>query len=114
MKLSRYTLLVDDYPEKGKSIAFHTRTQAIVKLNQEMRDLLGRLSVVGFRLSGLQPQSQENLKTLHEMGIVVKDEQEEKARLGRPFSIQRLLRSLYIPISPDRPLKAHRRLRSEV
>ena len=81
MKLSRYTLFVDDYPEKGDSIAYHTRTQAMVKLNQEMRQVLERDTGYGIRDTGLDAQTQENLKALNEMGIVVRDEEEEKEKL---------------------------------
>ncbi len=81
MKVSRYTLFVDDYPEKGESIAYHTRTQAMVKLNHCLRQTLNRLSVVGCQLSDFDAQTQENLKALNEMGIVVRDEEEEKERL---------------------------------
>ncbi|MFH1678575.1 MAG: radical SAM protein, partial [Candidatus Omnitrophota bacterium] len=81
MRLSRYALFVDDYPNKGESIVYHTRTQAMVKLDNNMRQALKQLSVDGCRLSDFDAQTQENLKALNETGVVVKDEREEKEKL---------------------------------
>ncbi|MFH1678196.1 MAG: radical SAM protein [Candidatus Omnitrophota bacterium] len=85
MNLSRYTLFVDDFPEKGASIAYHTRTQAMVKLNQETRGVLERISSIKNQESSIDARMRDNLNTLNEMGIVVKDEQEERERLADFF-----------------------------
>jgi uncharacterized protein len=85
MKLSRYTLFVDDFPDKGESIAYHTRTQAMVKLSHCMRQMLNQLTVNSSQLTDLDLETQENLKALNEMGIVVKDEQEEREKLDDFF-----------------------------
>ncbi len=85
MKLSRYTLLVDDYPQKGECIAYHTRTQAMVRLNSQMRGILRRLASVDCLLSDFSPGVRDELSLLNEMGILVDDELQERQRLDDFF-----------------------------
>jgi uncharacterized protein len=72
MKLSKFNLWVKDYPNKDEYLLFNTRTQALIKVNPELKEELDRLS--GSRLK-------ENLQALKENGIIVEDEQEDEARL---------------------------------
>ena len=37
MKLSRYTVIVDNFPAKGKHIAFNTKTQAQVVIDDDLK-----------------------------------------------------------------------------
>ena len=43
MKLSKYTVFYDNYPTPGEYLALNTRTQSVVVLNQQLKDLLDRL-----------------------------------------------------------------------
>jgi uncharacterized protein len=79
MKLSRFNLWVEDYPEPGKHLLFNTRTQALIKINQELKKDLDNLSHP--QPSILNSQLKENLNALKENGIIVEDENEEKAKL---------------------------------
>ncbi len=79
MKLSKFNLWVEDYPDKNEYLVFNTRTQAIIKINQELKQVLDGIS------SDIQQTTdnklKENLNALKENGIIVKDEQEEQAKL---------------------------------
>jgi len=72
MKLSKFNLWVKNYPSSNDWVVFNTRTQALIKINQELKDNLERLS---------SSQIKENLEALKENGIIVEDEEEEEAKL---------------------------------
>ena len=74
MKLSRYTIFVDDYPGAGKSLAYNTRTQGLVAVNQEIRALLDQLP---FSINNAIPESRPLLSKLEEMGITCRDDADE-------------------------------------
>ena len=40
MRLSYYTIVVENYPHPQESLLFNTRTQALVKINQELQSLI--------------------------------------------------------------------------
>jgi len=96
MELSRFNLWVNDYPQKGESLLFNTRTQALIKVDRELREALDGLPSSQLPSAQLQeksditavhsPQStvhslQKNLAALKENGIVVESESEEDAKL---------------------------------
>jgi len=72
MKLSRFNLWVENYPEQEKHLLFNTRTQALIKVDQELKENLEQLS---------GPKFNENLNALKENGIIVNNEEEEKLKL---------------------------------
>ncbi len=72
MKLSKFNLWVEDYPEQNKHLLFNTRTQALLKIDQDLKEDLEKLS--GSRLT-------ENLNALQENVIIVKDDAEENSKL---------------------------------
>lgn len=72
MRLSKFNIWVEDYPQKGEHLLFNTRTQAIIKVNSQFRQELGNLS---------GDQVKENLDALKENGIIIKDEEEEDTKL---------------------------------
>lgn len=74
MKLSRYTLFVDDYPEPGKSLAYNTRTQGLVVLSRQIRSFLSELPR---DLHFYPNETQPILGKLQEMGITAPDEADE-------------------------------------
>jgi uncharacterized protein len=85
MKLSRFNLWVKDYPEKGEYLLFNTRTQAIIKINQQLKEVLERIPV--HILETNDEALRENLKVLKENGVIVEDEKEDEERL-RDFFYQ--------------------------
>jgi len=72
MKLSKFNLWVKDYPAQDEYLVFNSRTQALVKIGQELKNILD--SIDGLR-------EKENLAALKENGIIVEDEEEENAKL---------------------------------
>jgi uncharacterized protein len=80
MKLSRYTIFIDDFPDPGKTLAFHTRTQAQVVIDRQLRDLLARLP-------GPAPDepARQAFSALERMGILAADAVDEWAALEEWF-----------------------------
>jgi len=78
MQLSRFNLWVEDYPQPGECLLFNTRTQALIKVKQGLKEKLKRLpvrqAIDDTELAAFLPALQEN-------GIVVADEQEENDKL---------------------------------
>lgn len=72
MKLSRFNLWVEDYPQKGEHLLFNSRTQALIKLNQELKEDLDRLLVTSLN---------KYLQDLRQNGIIVENEEEEVVKL---------------------------------
>src|SRR3989338_2719068 len=82
MKLSRWTLFVQDYPAKGDYIAYNTRSQAIIVINEELKKILEGLGDSPInRDSPHLSEIEQNLKVLEEMGIVVEDDVNEAESL---------------------------------
>ena len=79
MKLSRFNLWVEDYPQKGEHLLFNSRTQALLKLNQEFKEGLDRLKREP--VNPVSPRINTNLDALRENGIIVDDEAEERTKL---------------------------------
>ncbi len=80
MQLSKYTIFVDDYPNAGESLIFHSRTQALVKINAELRNILIGLSENDLISNGFR---KDDLESLHSMGFLVRDEAEDQELLER-------------------------------
>ncbi len=78
MKVSSHTIVVEDYPQCGEHLVYSTRTQALVKIDQRVKDAMEALETEGSRSF----ESEEDLNRLHKMGILVKDEQEEREKLS--------------------------------
>ncbi|MBI4970387.1 MAG: radical SAM protein [Candidatus Omnitrophica bacterium] len=67
MKLSRFTYIVDDYPEPTKSLVFNGRTEALIVLNHDVRELLRKLPTPTESLTEIEQQA---LHQLAQQGIV--------------------------------------------
>ena len=80
MKLSKYALFVDDYPNPGEHLVYHTRTQALLKITRSLYDVLDSIRRTGVTT---ETQYEENLKELYRMGILVRDEADDLERLER-------------------------------
>lgn len=74
MKLSRYTLFVNDYPESGKHIAYNTRTQGLVVLSDP---ILSQLKELPMSINHVSEEVKPILNKLQDMGITMKDEADE-------------------------------------
>jgi len=83
MKLSNYNLFLEAYPTKRETVIFNTRTQAIVKIEEKLKNILKTIP----KLSLTETIYLERyLPLLTEMGIVVEDAKEEEAKLEEFFS----------------------------
>ncbi|MCX5702928.1 MAG: SPASM domain-containing protein [Candidatus Omnitrophica bacterium] len=80
MLFSKFNLWVKDYPAQGEYLLFNTRTQALIKINQELKNELDKISGHQ-RTSAPAHQLKENLTALKESGIIVNDEKEEQEKL---------------------------------
>jgi uncharacterized protein len=80
MQISRFTVFVDDYPSQGESLAYNTRTQSLVKVNQDLKNLLDNLRLA--RRAEVLPYEAE-LSELFQMGIIVKDDADDVERFER-------------------------------
>ncbi|MCK5289177.1 MAG: radical SAM protein, partial [Candidatus Omnitrophica bacterium] len=83
MKLSRFNLWVKDYPKKDEYLLFNSRTQALIKINQELKQILDNLS--DSVLHSYPSPIEENIKTLKDNGIIVEDEKDEEKKLENFF-----------------------------
>jgi uncharacterized protein len=79
MQLSKFNIWVKDYPHQGEYLLFNTRTQALIKVNQELKDDLGNLLNSKFNIQN--SKLKENILSLRENGIIVEDEQEDEVKL---------------------------------
>ena len=77
---SKYTLFVEDHPEPGKHLFFCTRTQAMVLVDEELKDALDALPA----FSGGK-RTADALATLSGMGFLVQNEAEENTNITRYF-----------------------------
>lgn len=78
MKLSCHTIILDNYPNVGEYLVYHTRTQAMVKIDRDLKDVLDHLGQNG---NTFNPRHNVHLEQLRQMGIVARDEQEDFVKL---------------------------------
>ena len=80
MRRSRYTLAIDDFPDKGKALLFNTLTRAQVVVDGEMRSLLDHLP------SAEAPAAAaDSLARLQQLGILCADDADEDSTLEQWF-----------------------------
>jgi len=79
MLFSKFNLWVKNYPASGEYLLFNTRTQALIKVNQELKEELDGLISSKFKVQS--SKLKENLTALKESGIIVEDEKEEEEKL---------------------------------
>lgn len=79
MKLSRFNLWVEDYPCAGQNLLFNTRTQALIRVDDELKKDLRKLS--GLPHLAYSLKLKEKFKLLKENGIIVADEKEDADKL---------------------------------
>ncbi len=77
MQLSRFSLMVSDYPETGEHLIYNTRTQSLVKIEDDFKKLLEHLPEYA-----VAPRSYESqIKELHRLGVIVRDDADDSERL---------------------------------
>ena len=83
MKLSDYTFCVEHYPAEGDHLLFNTRTQAMVKVNDELKGVIDHFfDAENF---DLKIKYCSELIRLHDMGILVENEEEDRRNLEAFF-----------------------------
>ncbi|MDD5130517.1 MAG: SPASM domain-containing protein [Candidatus Omnitrophica bacterium] len=83
MKLSKFNLWVKDYPKPDDYLLFNTRTQALIKINPQLKKTLDGLDKLKVGELGLIARGY--IAALKESGIIVEDETEEQAKLNDFF-----------------------------
>ncbi|MFH1772500.1 MAG: radical SAM protein [Candidatus Omnitrophota bacterium] len=83
MKLSKFNLLVKDYPVKGEYLLFNTRTQALITVTNKFKEFLDSLEASNVTVYGMAIK--EKINALKENGIVVEDEKEDQDKLSDFF-----------------------------
>lgn len=78
MRLSYHTIIVPDYPNPGDHLLYSTRTQALVKVGSELRDAIDSYENFDPNQAG---HLQDDMRQLHQMGLLVRDDQEESKLL---------------------------------
>jgi uncharacterized protein len=82
MKLSKFNLWVNNYPKEEEYLLFNTRTQALIKVDKKLNQVLRSISNSYLSYS---PPINKNIEVLKENGIIVEDEKEEKDKLDNFF-----------------------------
>ncbi len=82
MRKSNFTIIIPDLNEHGQYIVYNTRTQALISINQEIKQALDELP----DCKDFENGNKEILDALHENGIVVNDDEEEKRLLEEYFN----------------------------
>lgn len=78
MKFSNHTIIVNDYPAAGEHLVYNTRTQALIKIKEDLKNLIENFPSP---FPSLPPTTLKSLETLHRTGILVRDEEEDRQRL---------------------------------
>ncbi len=78
LKLSRYALTIDDYPQNGKHLVFNTFTHAMVNISDDLKGLIENSN------RPAEEDSLKDLRMLKKMGIVV-DRESDETKLARTW-----------------------------
>lgn len=68
MKLSRYTLFVENHPEPGKHLAYNTRSQALLVIGSELKSVLHQQPIP---VNTTNPETRQLLLKLQDLGMTV-------------------------------------------
>lgn len=75
MKLSKYTLVVEDYPETGKHLVYNTKSQGMIVADNRLKTLL--MDEMPVALPSVAEEVRPVLAKLQEMEITVSDDADE-------------------------------------
>ena len=79
MQFSFHTIIVPDYPNPGEYLLYNTRSQAMVKINHELKSLIDHFGRPEYFRSRFQYA--DEVIQLHKMGILTEDDAEDLSRL---------------------------------
>lgn len=79
MQLSFHTIIIPNYPNPGESLLYNTRSQAMVKINDELKGLIDQFDQAD--MFSLRFKYADDINSLHSMGIIVEDEKEDFNKL---------------------------------
>ena len=65
LKLSRYAVIIDDYPIQGKHLIFNTFSHSMVSIGDELKEIIN-----GFALGNVPTGKTEDVRMLEKMGIL--------------------------------------------
>lgn len=84
MKLSQFTIVQEDYPQKGHHLVYNTLSRALLEIDNQCLSML-------YSLEEREPQksAKQVLSKLKEMGIVVETELDEAESYHQKFSFNR-------------------------
>jgi uncharacterized protein len=80
MQISKYTIIVNDHPAQGEHLIFNARTQALVKINQDLKSILDKISNVSREEVG---PYEKDLRKMFEMGLIVRDKKDDDERFEK-------------------------------
>ena len=79
MQFSFHTIIVPDYPNPGECLLYNTRSQAMVKISHELKNLVDHFGRPEYFRSRFQYA--DEVIQLHKMGILTEDDAEDLSRL---------------------------------
>jgi len=79
MQFSFHTITIPDYPNPREYLLYNTRSQAMVKINHELKDLIDHFGHPDY--FALRFQYADDIVKLHTMGILAESEAEDLSRL---------------------------------
>ena len=79
MQLSYYTIVLYNVPKEGEYLLFNTRTQALVKIDQALKNVIDHYADPA--LFAQRCRFSEELAALHDMGLIVASEEEDLAKI---------------------------------
>ena len=83
MQLSYYTIVLYDVPGEGEYLLYNTRTQALVKIEKALKVVIDHYSDPDFFPA--RYRFGEELAQLHDMGLIVENEEEDLAKIENFF-----------------------------
>lgn len=79
MQFSFHTITIPNYPNPSEYLLYNTRSQAMVKINHELKDLIDHFSHPDY--FALRFQYAQELVQLHQQGILTTSDEEDLSRL---------------------------------
>ncbi len=97
MKFSCHTIIVDHYPEVNQHLLYNTRTQSMIKIDQELRRTIEEYPK---NIKMISKKTWEDLKALHNMGILVENDDEDMLRLkSHMMQLKKSVNAKVLPIT---------------
>jgi len=83
MKFSNYTIFVNNYPSEDECLLFNTRTQAMVKINADIKDIIENYYLP--ENFAIRLEHMDDIEQMYEMGILVEDDHADFEKLKTFF-----------------------------